>query len=68
VTVYVPPADTVIEGEVAPLLHNSDPVKFEAVNNELPQLSVTVIIGVGTNEFMGEAAALPALLVQPLTV
>lgn len=57
-----------IEAEVAPLLHNSEPVKFDAVNNELPQLSVNVTIGVSTMEFIGAAIAAAAVLVQPFTV
>jgi energy-converting hydrogenase Eha subunit G len=63
----VPPTDTVIEVDVAPLLHNNEPVKSEAVNTELPQLSVTVIVGVATTEFTGAAVALPGVLVQPFT-
>jgi phage tail protein X len=54
--------------EVAPLLHNNEPVKPEAVNSELPQLSVTVILGVGTAEFIGAATPLPVILVQPVIV
>ena len=36
---------TVIDEVVAPLFHNSDPVKFPAVNTELPQLLATVTVG-----------------------
>ena len=53
---------------VEPLLHNNDPVKSEAVSNELPQLSVTVMVGVATAEFIGSANPLPAALVHPFTV
>ena len=53
---------------VEPLLHNSEPVKSEAVSNELPQLLVTVKVGVGTAEFIGSASPFPAALVQPFTV
>ena len=67
-TVYVPGVDTVIEDAVAPLLHNKEPVKSDAVNTELPQLSVTVTVGVATTELIGEAVPLPAVLVQPFTV
>lgn len=67
-TVYVPGVDTVIEEEVAPLLHNKEPVKSEAVNMELPQLSVTVTVGLATFEFIGEAVPLPATLVHPSIV
>jgi len=64
----VPEVDTVIDDEVAPLLHNREPVKFEAVNNELPQLSVTVTVGVATAEFIGAAVPLPSVLTHPFTV
>jgi hypothetical protein len=55
----------VIEGEVAPLLHSKEPVKFEAVNCELPQLSVTVTLGVPTAELIGAAVPVPVVLVHP---
>ncbi len=58
---------TVMGFVVAPLFHNSDPVKPEAVNTELPQLLVTATFGVGGMAF-GAAVLLPAALVQPLTV
>jgi hypothetical protein len=60
--------DTVMEEVVAPLLHNNEPVKSEAVKIELPQLSVTVTVGVATAELMGDAVAVPGELVQPFTV
>jgi len=41
----MPPCVTVIDGVVAPLLHNKDPVKEPAVNTELPQLFTTVTVG-----------------------
>jgi hypothetical protein len=66
-TVYVPAVATVIDGVVAPLLHNKVPLKFDAVNTELVQLSVTVTVGAGGIGF-GAAIALPSALVQPLTV
>jgi hypothetical protein len=68
ITVYVPGVDTVMEEVVAPLLHSKEPVKSEAVNTELPQLSVTVTFGVATTELIGEASPLPAVPVQPSTV
>jgi hypothetical protein len=64
----VPAAVTVIDGDVAPLLHNKEPVKPEAVNTELPQLSVTATMGVVTAGLIGAAIALPAALVHPFTV
>ncbi len=67
VTVYVPAVVTVMEGVVAPLLHKSDPVKFDAVNTELPQLSATLTVGAaGTG--LGAAVPVPGALIQPLTV
>ena len=65
---YVPVVDTVVDDEVAPLLHNREPVKFEAVSNELPQLSVTVTVGVATAGFTGAAVPLASALVHPFTV
>ena len=46
VTVKVPGANTVMNAVVAPLLHNSDPLKDPAVNTEFSQLLATVIVGV----------------------
>jgi hypothetical protein len=57
-----------MEEVVAPLLHNNDPEKSEAVNTELPQLLTTVTVGVATTELIGEAMALAAALVHPFTV
>ena len=51
VTVYVAASVTVMEEVVAPLLHNKDPVKLDAVNNELPQLLVTLIVGAAGVDF-----------------
>ena len=67
VTVYVAASVTVIDDVVAPLLHNNEPVKLEAVNKELPQLFTVVIVG-GTGIVLTAAIPLPATLVHPLTV
>ena len=67
-TEYVPGVDTVMDVAVAPLLHNKEPVKSEAVNTELPQSLVTVTVGVGTAEFIGSDSPIPAALVHPFTV
>ena len=66
VTVYVPAVDTVIDDEVAVLLHNREPVKPEAVNRELSQLLVTVTVGAAGIAF-GAAIPLAGELLQPLT-
>ena len=66
-TEYVPAVDTVIEVEVAPLLHNSEPVKPEAVNTELPQLLATATVGAGGFVF-GAAVPAPVVLVHPFIV
>ena len=66
VTVYVPAADTVIDGEVAPLLHKIEPVYDPAVNTEFPQLLATVTVGAGVT--LGAATPLPGKLVLPLNV
>ncbi len=63
-----PAVDTLIEGEIDPLLHSKEPVKPEAVNSELPQSSTTVTVGVATSELSGAAFPLPAILVHPFTV
>ena len=64
----MPALVTVIDVVVAPVLHNRDPEKPEAVNNELPQLFVTVTTGaVGiafTVSVAGEEFTVPAVLVQ----
>ena len=59
---------TVIDGVVAPLFHNNDPVKPEAVNTELMQLLVTLTEGAATEELSGAAVPLPAPLMHPFTV
>ena len=64
----MPAVDTVIDEVVAPLFHNREPVKSEAVSNELPQLSVIVTVGVATAEFIGAAVPLASALVHPFTV
>ena len=56
-----------VEGVVAPLLHNNEPVKFDAVSKELPQLFTTSIEGADGICF-GAETPLAALLVQPLMV
>ena len=49
-----------IDVVVAPVLHSSVPVKFDAVSNDVPsQLSVTVTIG-GAGGLPGFASPLPA--------
>ena len=55
-----------IEFVVCPVLHNKDPVKPVAVNNELPQLLATVTVGVEGIAF-GAAVPVPGALVEPLT-
>jgi hypothetical protein len=59
---------TVIEDEVAPVLHNNEPVNEPAVSVELPQLLVTDTVGAVTFEFNGAATPLPVELVHPFTV
>ena len=68
VTVYVAALDTVIDGDVAPVLHNSVPVYPVAVSVEVPQLSTTDTVGTDTFEFAGAATPLPDELVHPFTV
>lgn len=58
---------TVIEVLVAPLLHNNDPVKFPAVNTELPQLFTTDTVGADGITF-GADVPLPAAPVHPFIV
>ena len=65
-TVYVPAVDTVIDDEVAVLLHNKEPVKPAAVNRELSQLLVTATAGAAGITF-GAATPLPGELLQPFT-
>jgi hypothetical protein len=54
----VPAEVTVIEGVVAPVFHNNDPVNDPAVNVELPQLFTTVTVGAETLAFNGAATPL----------
>ena len=63
---YVPGIDTVVEAEVELLLHNNEPVNPEAVNTELPQLSLTVTVGVAGTGF-GATTPFPSELIQPFT-
>ena len=64
---YVPAVVTVMDDKVAPLLHNKEPVKPEAVNTELPQLLTTVTVGAAGVVF-GLAMPLAVVLVHPFTV
>lgn len=56
-----------MEVVVSPVLHNKEPAKSEAVNTELPQLFAATTVGADGIAF-GEAAPLPAELVQPFKV
>ena len=67
VTVYVAALATVIELVVAPLLHNNEPVKLPAVNNELPQLFTTDTDGADGITF-GADVPLPLALMHPFIV
>lgn len=67
VTVRVLVSDVVMNTVVAPVLHNNDPVKLDAVNLEPPQLSNTVTVGAG-GVTLGDAVLLPPALVQPFKV
>jgi hypothetical protein len=62
VTVYVPATETVIDEIVAPFDHKNEPLPL-AVKTELPQLSVTVTIGVD-GITIGAATPDPAELIQ----
>ena len=64
---YVSAVVTVMDDVVAPLLHNKEPVKPEAVNTEFPQLLVTATVGAGGVVF-GAAVPVPAVLVHPFIV
>ena len=64
---YAPAAVTVIDGVVAPLLHNNDPENDPAVNTELPQLSATDTVG-AAGIVLGAAVPLPAALIHPSIV
>lgn len=66
VTMYVPASDTVIDDDVSPVLHNNDPVKFEAVNTELSQLLTTATPG-GSGIAFGAACPDAGELLQPFT-
>jgi hypothetical protein len=57
---------TFIDVVVAPLLHNNDPVKLEAVNEELAQLFATVTVGAEGIEFTVSVAALE--FVEPVVL
>ena len=67
VTVYVAALVTVIAVVVAPVLHNNEPVKPDAVNTVLPQLLDTVTAG-ATGNALGAEMPLPGLPVQPFIV
>ena len=56
-----------MDAVVAPLLHNNEPVKFEAANIEFPQLSLTVTVGADGID-IGEAVPLAGALVHPLGI
>ena len=56
-----------IELPVAPLLHNSVPVKLLAVSVELPQPFTTVTVGADGPAF-GADVPEPLALAQPFTV
>ena len=66
VTVYCPADATVIDGVVAPVLHNNEPVKPDAVSTELPQLFTTDTFD-GAGIGFGDAVPLAAPLVHPFT-
>ena len=64
---YVPAVAAVIDAVAAPVLHNKEPVKPEAVNTELPQLLTSATAGADGIAF-GTAVPLPAALIHPFTV
>jgi hypothetical protein len=66
VMVYEPADTTVIDVDVSAVLHSNEPVKSEAVNKELSQLFVTVMVGAAGIVF-GEANSLTGELLQPFT-
>ena len=66
VTVYVPAVVTFIDGVVAPVLHNNDPVAV-VDNMEYPQLLTTVTTG-ADGIANGAAIPEPEVLVHPPTV
>ncbi len=67
VTVYVPAVLTIIDGVVAPVLHNNVPAATVDNVDVLLQLSVTVTTGAAGVVF-GAAVPLPDGLVHPFTV
>ena len=67
VTVYVAAIVTVKDRVVAPVLHNKDPVKPPAVNDEIAQLLTTVTAG-ADGIVLGAAIPLRGALVHPFTV
>ena len=56
-----------MDEDVAPLLHNKEPVKEVAVKVELPQLFTTDTTG-ADGMSLGAATPLPGTLEQPLIV
>lgn len=67
ITVYVPAVATEMDAVVSPVLHNSDPVKPDAVNTELPQLLTTDTSGVGA-DVSGDAIPCADGLVHPFNI
>jgi hypothetical protein len=53
-----------MDGVVAPLLHDKDPVILDAVSTELPQLLATVTVG-AAGIILGAAMPLPFALTHP---
>lgn len=62
----MPAVGVLMDVVVSLVLHNSEPVKFEAVNEELSQLLITTTVGAAGIAF-GEAIPLPGELLQPFT-
>jgi hypothetical protein len=56
-----------MDAVVAPLLHKIDPVVFEAISVDVPQLLTTATVGAAETTF-GAAVPCAAALVQPFTV
>ena len=56
--------ETVIDTVVSPWFHNNDPVKFDAVNTELPQLLTTVTVG-ADGTVLGADVTFAAGLIHP---
>jgi len=65
VSEYVCALFTVMDVEVAPVLHNTDSVKLPAVNTELPQLLATLTVG-AVGIVFGADVAVPVWLTHPL--